>query len=369
MVEISIDALLAPLDGPEPAGTDLRLDFSSGSLYQRLRDARNTARAQERSSDAAAELEPQVPDAWREVLSVARQALSTGSKDFEIAAWMTEALVRLHGLTGLAAGARTMTGLVDAYWETGYPSWDEDEWLGRTSPIGGLSGSGADGTIMQPLRRWPLFHRTDKSPVGQYLWDRAEHVAGLPEEKRKLQLDAGVPSLELYRTEARQDEAYLAEVALDLQVAIQAWAALDGALVVKLGGESPSLRRVTDLLRRMLETVTALGGVKAPPAEEIVEEVSAGASSTADTDPVVATGSASPKPSAGLTREEALAQLQRLAEFFRRTEPHSPLAYMLDEAVRRARMTFPELLAEVLPNDDARQSMLWRLGMRADGDR
>ena len=36
-----------------------------------------------------------------------------------------------------------------------------------------------------------------------------------------------------------------------------------------------------------------------------------------------------------------------IAEFFRRTEPLSPLSYTLQEAVRRARMSWPELLEEI----------------------
>ena len=53
-----------------------------------------------------------------------------------------------------------------------------------------------------------------------------------------------------------------------------------------------------------------------------------------------------------------------IANFFRRTEPHSPLSYTLDEAVRRGRMTWPELLAEVVADMDARNSILTTLGIR-----
>lgn len=72
-------------------------------------------------------------------------------------------------------------------------------------------------------------------------------------------------------------------------------------------------------------------------------------------------------PAAGpMTRESALQELDRIAEYFKRTEPHSPLAYTLEEAVRRGRMSLAELLAEVLPDADARNGMLARLGMRPD---
>jgi carbamoyltransferase len=57
---------------------------------------------------------------------------------------------------------------------------------------------------------------------------------------------------------------------------------------------------------------------------------------------------------------------ERVAEFFRRTEPHSPLSYTLEEAVRRGRMTLAELLAEVMPDEEARHAMLSRLGIRPE---
>ena len=65
-----------------------------------------------------------------------------------------------------------------------------------------------------------------------------------------------------------------------------------------------------------------------------------------------------------VTREDMLRELERIADFFRKTEPHSPLAYTLEEAVRRGRLTWPELLAEVVPDDKVRSGMLVMLGIR-----
>ena len=54
-------------------------------------------------------------------------------------------------------------------------------------------------------------------------------------------------------------------------------------------------------------------------------------------------GSAGPTASPGqiVSRDDALRVLGEIANFFRRTEPHSPISYTLDEAVRRGRLTFP----------------------------
>jgi type VI secretion system protein ImpA len=56
--------------------------------------------------------------------------------------------------------------------------------------------------------------------------------------------------------------------------------------------------------------------------------------------------------------------IEEAAEWFRRTEPHSPLAFTLSDAARRARMPLPELLEEILPDREARRSMLVALGIK-----
>jgi type VI secretion system protein ImpA len=63
-------------------------------------------------------------------------------------------------------------------------------------------------------------------------------------------------------------------------------------------------------------------------------------------------------------REQALRTLEQLAAFFQKTEPHSFLAYTLADAARRGRLSLPELLAEVLQDDGARNGMLTALGIR-----
>ncbi|MGC2413987.1 MAG: type VI secretion system protein TssA, partial [Stellaceae bacterium] len=77
-----------------------------------------------------------------------------------------------------------------------------------------------------------------------------------------------------------------------------------------------------------------------------------------------AAAAATPGATALASREDALRSLAMIAEFFRRTEPLSPLSYTLQEAVRRARMSWPELLAEIVPDTGLRAQILISLGIR-----
>ena len=107
-----LEALLAPVPGAAPAGVDLRGDSSPQSRYFRLRDARAEARAAERAmeaDDAATAPPPQ----WRTVRDLGIEVIIGYSKDLEIAAWVTEALLRGDGLVTLER-ARLLTEAINA---------------------------------------------------------------------------------------------------------------------------------------------------------------------------------------------------------------------------------------------------------------
>lgn len=361
---LDLQTLLAPLDtGEQGAGTDLRGDYSATSPYQRLRDARAAARAEERARDAegASDGEDVQAQGWRDVLRIGSEVLGSSSKDIEIAAWMTEALVRGHGLAGLNSGAQLIAGLCQDFWEGAFPQPDEDGMEVRSLPIGGLSGGDADGTVMQPLRRLTLFRRADGSPVSLYLWDQAEQVMTLEGARREARLAAGTPELAALEAEAKREKAYLIGMRRATESALQAWSALDKLLDERLGRDAPSLRKVSNLLERMREVIARVGGV---------DDAAADAHPTPDGQapagaPPGAISAGTTAAAAGaMTRDSALQQLDRIAEFFRRTEPHSPLAYTLDDAVRRGKLSLPDLLAEIVPDVEVRNGILTRLGIR-----
>lgn len=363
---IDIEALLAPLPAGEGgAGEDLRGDYSPTSPYQKLRDARSEARAEERAQDSSGE-DPVVPAAWRDVRNLATLCLAEKAKDFEVASWLAEALVRLEGLAGLSAAAALIEGLAERYWEHGFPQPDEEGLEVRSAPLGGLAGEGADGTLMQPIRRIPLFRRADGRPVGLHLWAAAEDTAMLGDETRKeARLAAGVPDFAALQNEARADRQHLQAVATAARAARRAWTAMDAKLGEKFGAEAPSTRRVSEALDRIFEigeSILGAIGEEAPVGAAAAEEAPGSPAAAADGPAAAGAGGAERK--AVRTRDDAIRQLEELAEWFRKTEPHSPLAYTLTDAARRARLPLPELLAEVLPDETARSAMLSILGIR-----
>ncbi|CAH0300507.1 type VI secretion system protein TssA [Roseomonas sp. CECT 9278] len=365
---LEIDSLLAPLPNGDGAGEDLRPDYSPASLYQRIRTQRNDARAGERAIDGGdPDANPAtVMAAWREVKKLGIECLGTKAKDFEIAAWMTEALVRLDGLRGMADGAAVIAGLCEQYWDTGFPRLDDEDGIdGRGAPIGGLSGEGADGTLMAAIRNYPLFRRGDGSECDLFMWQRSEETAALADEARKqARYKAGMPAFDALQNEARADTATLRAAGDAARAAAAAWSAMDGAAGTRFGADAPSTRRVAEALAAIVDISTRIAGAPAAP-EAAAEEGEAMAEATEGAAGVAVGGVvAAGGPRVLRTREDAIRGLEEIATFFRKTEPHSPLAFTLDDAVRRARMPLIDLLAEVLPDAGVRKLMLTSLGIR-----
>ena len=56
--------------------------------------------------------------------------------------------------------------------------------------------------------------------------------------------------------------------------------------------------------------------------------------------------------------------LTQVAQYLRRTEPHSPISYAVEQCVRWGSMSLPELLREILADEGARSQLFQRVGIR-----
>jgi type VI secretion system protein ImpA len=358
-----VTTILQPFQDGPPAGRDLRLDVTPQSPYFRLRDARSEARAEERQADN----EPDAGDSgsrhWNTVKELAVGVLESTSKDLEIAAWLTESLVRSEGLSGIETGARILSGLVESFWNDGlFPAIDEDGMETRLASIGGLNGQGGVGTLLQPLRKIVLFERQDGTPVTVWQFEQSEDVAGIGDATRRNQrLASGVAPLAELEGDARGvGQAALTEIGLQVAGAIRAWQALDDALAKAADTEAPSTRRVAELLDKIQRIVDRY-------VENLPVQNAVATTMTEQTEPDhPETPRAAFVPQ--MDREGLLAEITRIAALFRVNEPNSPLGYTLDEAVRRARLGWPDLLKELVPDAGSRAGFLSSLGIRPGPD-
>ena len=363
-----LDALLAPIPGDAPQGADIREDFSSQSPYNRLRDARSEARDAEKLQDAG---DPDARDPapfWRSVRELALKTLAETAKDLEVAAWLTEAYVRSHGMPGLAAGAQLIHGLADRYWDDVFPLPDDYGVETRVAPVTGLNGRDGNGSLIQPLHKLPLFTRGDGTAIALYQYQSSAQLPTLDAERRKQRLEAGAIPFEDLEKEARSTGARtLTRLRDDTRAALQAWEAMAAILDAKASEDPPSTSHVRDLLRTILDIAQRY----APEDPAAAAEVGAAAVGGDGSGAMVAMSGAgvmlpglAAAQGAVVSREDALRALENIAAYFRKTEPHSPLSYTLDEAVRRGRLSWPALLEEIVADRDSRNTILTSLGIR-----
>lgn len=360
-VDLDLDTLLAPLEGGPPAGTDPREDASAQSLYYRLRDARAEARDEERRADGERAGSADTPQQWRTVRDLSVRLLSERAKDLEVGAWLTESLVRSDGFAGLAAGADLIKGLATGFWDDGlFPLPDEDGVATVIAPVSGLNGLSGDGTLAQPLRKRVMYHKPDGGEVTFWEYLQAEEVEGIGDAARKkARLAAGVPPFGTVDGDARAAGApHFGALRDDVNAALLAWNLMAGVLDEKAGSDAPGTGRVRDLLAQLLACAQRYApAVTAAPDEP--EPGAAPAEAGSGAEPAAVQAAARP-----VNRDDMLAQLARVADFFRKYEPQSPLSLTLDEAIRRARLSWEELLAEVMADQGARDNVMLQLGIR-----
>lgn len=358
---IDIESLLEPIPGETPCGPDLRADASPGSPYYRVKDARTAARAAERADISGEAAAP--PEEWRAVIDEAPTLIGTISKDLEISAWYAEALLRSAGFAGLRDGFNLIAGLVERFWDGIHPLPDEDGTETTIGPITGLNGSGGEGTLIVAIQRASLIEGATRSLPFWRLEQAIEFTKITDEERRARRLEEGTATMDEVADAVRSTPVNeLLVLVEDVSGAREALLRLDATFSARLGAEGPPLGAIRDLLQRVEDTLRYVGrdrlaGAKANAERSELED------SATEEDVAVGRGGRAPT-NGNYSREQALRHLTEIADFFRRTEPHSPLSYTLAEAVRRANLSMQELLDELLPDSTARNHFLLAAGIR-----
>ena len=367
---LDIPALLEPVSDDAPTGDDLRLNDGASSSYNLLRSARGTARNQERDALESGETDQGMPTEWREVLDIAPAVLRNESKDLEAVTWLIEALCRTYGFRGVAAGFSLARQLIETYGEALHPQPDEDGKPSQLIALTGLNGVGSEGALIPPVKS---LHLTDAVPPGPFCTWQCEQAFELEKitdpDKRAARIKRGYVALEdIRQAVAATSVPVLQDIDDGIRQAIaefnryaqtlDAYCADDPQPTGRIADTLDSCRRmVTHLAGDRLEVAVADAGGNA--ANDAGDEAGAGDDTTA-----------APQGEQGrrqMDREAALRQLREVAEFFRRTEPHSPVSYAIEQAVRWSQMPLPDLLAELIPDDGARQKYRTLAGIRDDG--
>ncbi len=358
MPTVDIDAILKPISGDKPCGVDPR----DGVSFELLKEAR---REEDAASQGDWKREVKVAD-WPKAIQLATKILSTEGKDLQVATWLTEGLVRKHGSAGLRDGLKVLRGLHEQYWESFYPSIEDGDLEYRGGRLEALNK-----LLPIAILNMPLVLPPGGPAYSCWQYKQSQEVENLrrgaaTDGERKRQL---AEALEEGKLEGDTFERAVAATPLShcstiLENLNQSWDELERferILDEKYRPEAPSLRVMKEALVECRSLMNGIvrkkGGVGAPTVSQ--PDLAPQEAEMAPVVHIAASGSGI----VPVDRADALRRLGAVAEFFRRTEPHSPVAYLVQRAARWGEMPLEEWLQEVIKSDDVLGNVRETLGL------
>ncbi len=379
--EAAVEQLLHAISDAAPCGASLKADRR---LFRPLRNSFNlaqTALRQLSQEPDPSELETRQDECqqyWRQLSEQIIQTLSTQSKDIEITGWLIAAQVVLDPtLSGMANALTLLSDLFEQYNDQLFPQLPENKLTGMDEEaitkaqlgcrldaliplLGEAEGS---GLLYMPLCLTPLIGDIS---YAQYLGDeRTGRLSAIKQQVSSFQ----------------DMERDIARTRLDnIRSSLNALAALDTAIMPQVHAMNirfPGFRFMMVLLEGFAHAVSVITGMVLPKPPEVtpeptdmtahavippVEEERVQEKNTCDK-----TKAHSPAVVKAYTRDHAFRQLRELANYFRRTEPHSVVPYLLEKAIRWGYTPLPELLDELLlGHQDLKQQIFVQTGLDLD---
>lgn len=358
---VDIEPLLAPISESEPSGTALRYD----GIYERIHEAR---RAEDESLPQGVWRTRVKRADWDTVAGLCMDTLRLRSKDLQLAAYLTESWLHLYGVLGAAAGLRLMAELCQRFWPTLHPRLDlaQDESAGRTSRLSPFEW--LDARVPIVIKLLPLTAPPRGRPRGYcyFDWEVARGSTGL--ERMIAETVSGSDGRERPTVEERPSgEQILHALNLTAPVAVSAIAEQLGRLERALQEVETALAThwptPTPIMNKIHKTLDQVGSFLRPVSELAPAEPAAESASYAAGRPQHRShGDALHTPFI-TSRSQAYQQLDAIADFLLRSEPHSPTPYLLKRAVRWGGLSLSQLLAELVQGDRDLQDIYALLGL------
>lgn len=347
---IDFEMLLQPISEENPSGISLRYEGD----YDEMSEAR---RADDDLALGKWEMELKVAD-FPKVVELADYALKTKTKDLQIAVWYSEALTGLHGFTGLRDSLKLLAGLQETFWETLFPEIDEGDMEARANAL--------DWMDMQAellIKKTPLtveglnFLNWEESK----LFDIPENVDTLDyedqERYKELRTQADTESRvtgAMWRKAKTATKRLFCEelhfAVVECQTEYQNLTRVveekfDRNQAPAMLGMRGALEAVESAVKRLLDDKRQ----EEPDEETEIEFGEAGAET--EEGATTTGGGVMVAKGAIQNRKDALKRLGEIADFFHKTEPHSPVAHLVNRAVKWGNMSLENWLQDVIKDE------------------
>ena len=323
------DELLAPIPGANPGGVELRYD----PLFDKIKEAR---REDEDIPQGEWQTTRKTAD-WSQVIKLTRDALTTKSKDLQLAVWLSEAMLRREGFAGFRAAVDMIVGLLEQHWDHLYPEIEDGDAEMRAAPLEWL------GTKLElPIKRVALnrsghnfLQHQEARAVPTEAEANADSTKG--ETRQALIAEGKTPPEEIERGFQSTPKAWIKSVAADIDGTLESLQNLDDVSRERFGDVAPSYSRLRVVIEEVQRTAKQLLKRKLELDPDLVDGAATPTTTTAMEGAPVAVpaniilpGSVgaqlSPQPT---SREDAAGRIAVAAKYLRQADPTNPAAYLL----------------------------------------
>ena len=340
---LDFEKLLAPIEGTDPAGKPLPFE-----IRKKLDEARKEINLSQFNEKDPRRPEQPLQADWPGIEELAQDTLANISKDMLVAARLTEALVKHRRFGGLRDSLRLLRRMMQECWDRIYPVVQPDLQNGDVEPEVAVQEAQAStiesraavfnwlddelkgAKFPYTLRTVPLT-RVGKEPdfsaqFGWQHWKDAQDAKGSVTAEVFEQAVAATP------------REYCQTAVEDLAECVEELNGLSKILETKMGEAAPGLTQMRRAVFECQELAKYILLRKGPAAA-----APASAASPAEADGAAHADSV-PAARRALTRDDVLARLADASAMLLQMEPHSPIAYLVQRAVKLARLPLPELM-------------------------
>jgi type VI secretion system protein ImpA len=356
------EGLLNPIPGDNPSGKTLRYD----GVYDKIREARREEDVLPQGDWSREVKKADFPL----VIKLACEALSTKSKDLQLAAWLTEAVMFRDHIRGLQEGLDLLRGFMETFWDTLYPEIEDGDLEFRAGPLGWV-GSKLDVAV----RRLPL----TKSKFDYFKYQESRRVGYEADAVSEDRAAARATAIAEKKCTAEEfddavratGDAYYEKLSANLVAALGSLQSLETLSDEKFGREAPSYANLRTALEELQDFVSqyhkpveeATEETAETRADETADEAAAGVASGA---PATKKKSVAAEPA---DRDDAMQRLTVVAHFLRHESPLNPVPYLLLRAVRwgelrAAGATLNPALLEAPPTE--KRTLIKKMSMEGD---
>ena len=364
---LDIAELLAPIPGENPAGQSVRYD----GTHDAIQEARRADDALEQGDWVR---QVKVAD-WPAVIALATETLTAKSKDLQITVWLVEALVKQHGFAGLRDGLQLLRELQERFWPSLYPEVEDEDLEPRVAPLAWLNEK-----LPPSIREVPLTQSRDGQNYAWWRWEESRAMDNLGRRDQAALAaavaDGKITGEQFDKAVEATSPTFYQALFEDLNQTWEEYERLDRVVEEKFGREAPSLLQIKQAIescRVLIGEIAQKKGVLEPDPTPREPEPTPAAVAERDPEPApslqLRSRPAIPLPQGAVplepqNRADALRRLAAVADYFRRTEPHSPVAYLVQRAVRWGEMPLEEWLRDVIANEDVLARVHETLGLK-----